>query len=227
MMIVFYILFAYIAGYSSARLYKMLGKKEWRKNVLMTSFLIPGIIFLTFLCLNFFLIAAKSSAAIPLGALFSVMALWFLVSAPLCFAGAYFGFQKPKIDQPVRTHQIPRQIPDQPAYLSLPISMMLGGILPFGALFIELFYILNSVWSNRVFYVFGFLLIVFLILLLTTSLVSVILCYFQLCAENYHWWWRSFLISASTGIYVFLYGIIYYFTKLHIDNGPSTVLYFG
>ena len=40
-------------------------------------------------------------------------------------------------------------------------------------------------------------------------------------------WWRSFLVSGSTGFYVFVYGIIYYMTKLHIDNGPSSFLYFG
>jgi transmembrane 9 superfamily protein 2/4 len=119
--------------------------------------------------------------------MFSLIALWFLLSAPLCFIGSYFGFKKGKIDQPVRTHQIPRQVPDQPSYLSLPMTMLLGGVLPFGALFIELFYILSSVWSNRVFYVFGFLLVVYLILVLTCTLVAIIFCYFQLCAENYHW----------------------------------------
>ena len=68
------------------------------------------------------------------------------------------------------------------------MSMLLGGVLPFGALFIELFYIMNSVWSNRVFYVFGFLLTVFMILVVTCTLVSIIFCYFQLCAENYNWY---------------------------------------
>jgi transmembrane 9 superfamily protein 2/4 len=187
MMLVFYVIFASVAGYVSARLYKMMGEKSWRQNVVLTSFLIPGLIFIIFVILNFFLISAKSSGAVPFGTMFSLIALWFLVSAPLCSMGAYYGFKKEKIPQPVRTHQIPRQVPDQPRYLSLPIAMALGGILPFGALFIELFYIMNSVWSHRVFYVFGFLLVVYLILGLTCTLVSIIFCYFQLCAENYYW----------------------------------------
>ena len=54
-----------------------------------------------------------SSAAIPFFTLVALLALWFGVSVPLTFVGAYFGFRKPMIEQPVRTNQIPRQIPDQ------------------------------------------------------------------------------------------------------------------
>jgi transmembrane 9 superfamily protein 2/4 len=50
------------------------------------------------------------------------------------------------MEQPVRTNQIPREIPDQ-TWLSnaVPASFM-GGILPFGCIFIQLFFILNSIW---------------------------------------------------------------------------------
>ena len=36
----------------------------------------------------------------------------------------------------------------------------MGGILPFGAIFIELFFIMTSVWLQRFYYVFGFLMLV-------------------------------------------------------------------
>lgn len=50
------------------------------------------------------------------------------------------------MEQPVRTNQIPREIPDQ-SWLSNPIpSSFMGGILPFGCIFIQLFFILNSIW---------------------------------------------------------------------------------
>jgi transmembrane 9 superfamily protein 2/4 len=57
-----------------------------------------------------------SSAAIPFFTLVALLALWFGVSVPLTFVGAYFGFRRPPIEQPVRTNQIPRQIPDQSVY---------------------------------------------------------------------------------------------------------------
>lgn len=53
------------------------------------------------------------------------------------------------------------------------------------------------------------------------------LCYFQLCSEDYEWWWRSYLTSGSSGIYLFIYSIMYFFTKLNITKGVSGILYFG
>ena len=55
-----------------------------------------------------------------------------------------------KIEFPVRTNMIPRQIPDQSWYMQSLFSVAIGGILPFGAVFIELFFILSSVWLNQV-----------------------------------------------------------------------------
>lgn len=50
------------------------------------------------------------------------------------------------IEQPVRTNQIPRQIPEQ-SFFTKPIpGIVMGGILPFGCIFIQLFFILNSIW---------------------------------------------------------------------------------
>jgi len=46
----------------------------------------------------------------------------------------------------VRTNQIPRQIPEQ-SFFTKPIpGIVMGGILPFGCIFIQLFFILNSIW---------------------------------------------------------------------------------
>ncbi|KAJ3145407.1 hypothetical protein HDU86_000928 [Geranomyces michiganensis] len=225
--LVFYVLFGSVAGYTSARYYKMFGGEKWKRNVLMTASLVPGTVFVIFLTLNFFLIGAKSSGAVPFGTLFALFSMWFLVSAPLCFLGAYFGYKKPKLEHPVRTNQIPRQIPEQPLYLRRVPSILIGGILPFGAIFIELYFIMASIWDNRVYYVFGFLFLVFVILVLTCSQVTVLMCYFQLCAEDYRWWWRAFMTSGASAFYVFLYGLLYYHTRLEIEDAPSTILYFG
>ena len=53
------------------------------------------------------------------------------------FAGAFFGFKQQLKEPPVRTNEIPRQIPLQAWYMSAPFTMLIGGILPFGAVFIE------------------------------------------------------------------------------------------
>jgi transmembrane 9 superfamily protein 2/4 len=84
------------------------------------------------------------------------------------FIGSYYGFKKDTISVPVRTNQIARHIPEQVifcfllAYLLLvfiyykvwytnPVfSVALGGILPFGAVCIELFFIMSALWLHQV-----------------------------------------------------------------------------
>uniref|UniRef100_A0A672J188 Transmembrane 9 superfamily member n=1 Tax=Salarias fasciatus TaxID=181472 RepID=A0A672J188_SALFA len=222
--VVLWVLLGTPAGYVSARLYKTFGGEKWKTNVLLTALLCPGIVFADFFLMNLILWVEGSSAAIPFGTLVAILALWFGISVPLTFIGAYFGFKKP---QPVRTNQIPRQIPEQ-SFFTKPIpGIVMGGILPFGCIFIQLFFILNSIWSHQMYYMFGFLFLVFIILLITCSEATILLCYFHLCAEDYHWWWRSFLTSGFTAVYLFIYAVHYFFSKLQIIGAASTILYFG
>ena len=64
------------------------------------------------------------------------------------FIGSYFGFKKEEIRHPVRVNNIPRQIPPQPWYLHPIPSVLVGGILPFGAVFIEIFFVLGALFSG-------------------------------------------------------------------------------
>ena len=57
--------------------------------------------------------------------------------------------------------------------------------------------------------------------------ITIVMCYFQLCAEDYNWWWRSFLTSGSSAGYMFAYSVFYFFTKLEITKFVSGLLYFG
>ncbi|KAJ8255088.1 hypothetical protein GJAV_G00200790 [Gymnothorax javanicus] len=225
--VVLWVLLGSSAGYVSARLYKTFGGERWKTNVLLSALLCPGVIFADFFLMNLILWVEGSSAAIPFGTLVAILALWFGISVPLTFVGAYFGFKKRAIEQPVRTNQIPRQIPDQ-SFFTKPIpGILMGGILPFGCIFIQLFFILNSIWSHQMYYMFGFLFLVFIILLITCSEATVLLCYFHLCAEDYHWWWRSFLTSGFTAAYLLVYSVHYFYSKLQIVGVASTILYFG
>ncbi|CAH9093375.1 unnamed protein product [Cuscuta europaea] len=216
-----------LAGYSSARLYKMFKGSEWKKITLQTAFMFPGVFFAVFFVLNALIWGERSSGAVPFGTMFALVFLWFGVSVPLVFVGSYVGFKKPAIEGPVKTNKIPRQIPEQAWYMNPIFSILIGGILPFGAVFVELFFILTSIWLQQFYYIFGFLFVVFVILIITCAEITIVLCYFQLCSEDYLWWWRSYLTSGSSAFYLFVYAGFYFFTKLEITKPVSGILYFG
>uniref|UniRef100_T1IN69 Transmembrane 9 superfamily member n=1 Tax=Strigamia maritima TaxID=126957 RepID=T1IN69_STRMM len=113
---VLYVCLGTPAGYVSSRIYKSFGGEKWKSNVLLTSLFCPGVVFVLFFTMNLLLWGMGSSAAIPFTTLLALLALWFGISLPLTFVGAYFGFRKRIIEHPVRTNQIPRQIPEQSIY---------------------------------------------------------------------------------------------------------------
>ncbi|GER37823.1 transmembrane 9 superfamily protein member [Striga asiatica] len=72
--------------------------------------------------------------------------------------------------------------------------------------------------ATLVYYVYGFMLLVFVILIIVTICVTIVGTYFLLNAENYHWQWTSFFSAASTALYVYLYSIYYYHAKTKMSG---------
>ena len=105
--------------------------------------------------------------------------------------------------------------------------MALVGLLPFGAICVELRFIMNNMWLGRVYYMFGFLFLCYGIMILTCAAVTVLLVYFLLCSENYHWQWRAFTAAGASAGYVFAYALIYWITRISFSSFTSAVLYMG
>jgi transmembrane 9 superfamily member 2/4 len=221
-----YVSLGAINGYVTARLYKTFKGKSWHRATLLSSLSFPGIAFCLFFVMDLIAWGNESTDAVPFVTILILLVLWFGISTPLVFAGAYFGFKQDPIEFPVNTSSIPRQIPDQPWFMFVPFTLLIGGILPFGSCFVELYYIMASVWMEFYYYVFGFLFMVFIILLVTCAEITVLFTYFQLCSEDYHWWWRSFANSGATALYVFAYSIVY-FQQLEANALSTYILYFG
>lgn len=215
------------AGYYSARLYKLFNGKSWKSNTLLTALFFPTCIFIIFIILDLMLWSANAATAVPFLTILTLLFLWLGVSVPLVFLGSYFGFRKDKIEVPVKVNHLRRHIPDQMWYTHPMFAILLGGILPFGAVCIELFFIMSALWLEQIYYVFGFLFIVLLILIATCAEITIVMCYFQLCNEDYHWWWRSFLSSGFSAVYLFCYSVWYFVSKLEINGFVSTCVYFG
>ncbi|KAH7115281.1 hypothetical protein B0J11DRAFT_128986 [Dendryphion nanum] len=225
--IIFYTLFGFIGGYASARVYKFFNGEAWKLNFFYTPFALPSLVFATFFLLNLFVWARGSSGAVPFTTMLILVIIWFVISVPLSLAGSWLGFKQPVVEPPTRTNQIPRQIPPAGGYLRPLPSMALAGVLPFGAIFVELYFILKSIWFSKVYYMFGFLFICYGLMIITCAAVTVLMIYFLLCAENYHWQWRSFFTAGASAGYVFASALLYWAKDVSFTNWTSGVLYLG
>eukprot|EP00051_Salpingoeca_urceolata_P028055 m.484708 g.484708 ORF g.484708 m.484708 type:complete len:633 (-) comp23517_c0_seq1:152-2050(-) len=225
--VVTFVLMGSVAGYFSGRMYKTMKGQNWKRAAIATALLFPGLVFGFGFILNLFVWYMQSSGAVPFTTMIALLLIWICISSPLVLSGYFFGFRKQPYEAPVVTNQIPRQVPDQPWWLHPIACTLLGGLIPFGAVFIELFFIFSAIWGNQYYYLFGFLFIVFVILLLACAEIAVLMTYLQLCGEDYHWWWRSFLVSGGSSVYVFLYSAFYFSSQLEIEEFVSVLLYFG
>jgi transmembrane 9 superfamily protein 2/4 len=208
-----------IGGYISSRFYKSFGGENWKYNCLLTSALNP--IMLTavlFLTRNFLLLETSSAIAFPIGltpALFIILISYGL-ALPLTFAGSYFGFNyQLAIEYPVRPTANIREIPKQPIYSIFPVSLVLGGIIPFA-----------SVWiiENYPYFNSGeFVITTASILICAES--AIVFCYLHLMAEDHRWWWRSYLTIGFAAVYYFIHCLCYIIFTLIIDDFISALFY--
>ncbi|BDA44667.1 Transmembrane 9 superfamily member 3 [Coccomyxa sp. Obi] len=226
--IVCYALTSFVAGYVSGGYYARNGGKTWIPTMLLTANLFPLLCFSIASVLNTIAIAYHSLAAVPFGSIVVVLLIWMFLSFPLCLFGTVVGRNWNGLpDNPCRVKRIPSPIPARQWYLQPAVIALMGGLLPFGSIFIEMYFIFTSFWNYKVYYVYGFMLLVFLILAIVTVCVTIVGTYFLLNAENYHWQWTSFCAAASTALYVFLYAVHYFFVKTKMTGFFQTCFYFG
>lgn len=126
----------------------------------------------------------------------------------------------------MRSNHIPRQIP--PSTLPTTWITLAAGVFPFGTAFVEIYYIMTSLWLHQTYYVFGFLLVVFLLTAVIIAEISIVITYQFLCHEDYRWWWRSIFAGGSTALYLLVYAGLYVATGLlDISSGVGLVVYAG
>ncbi|KAK9807028.1 hypothetical protein WJX72_011093 [[Myrmecia] bisecta] len=225
-LLVMYLLLAVAAGFAAVWLWGMIHRsyEGWTAVAWRVAAYFPGITLFALSLLNILIHQTGSSGAIPLGAFFSLVSLWFLISIPLCFSGGMIAAKQEVKSYPTRTNQIPRHIPP-PHWASHPTVLFLAaGLLPFGTIFVELYFAMTSIWQGYFYYIFGFCFVVGALTVIITVEVAVVCSYVQLCAEDYLWWWRSFMRGGSVAFYIGLYAIGFLFNTLHVLSGFLSVL---
>jgi len=206
----------------------------WQKTMGLTILLLPAVCTIIVTVLNTISMTYKTINTIPFMVIVKLFFLWMFLSVPINVFGTLVGrHTKPasKLNDefPCRVNAIPRSIPeDGVQWYGKPIVLvMLPGMLSFGSIFIELYYLLTSLWNYKIYHVYEFLFGVFCITTIVVSMTSIICVYFLLNAENYHWQWTAFGSGASISIYFFLYTIYYYMFKTQMSGFLQFSSYFG
>lgn len=226
--IVCYALTSFVGGYVSGGYNARCEGKNWIKTMLLTAGLFPGTCFAIAFSLNTIAIFYHSLAAVPFGTMVVIFFMWSFISFPLVLFGTVIGRNwNGAPDNPCRVKTIPRPIPERAWYFTPGAISIMGGILPFGSIFIETYFVFTSIWNYKVYYVYGFFLLVFLILSIVTLCVTIVGTYFLLNAENYHWQWTAFNGAASVAGYVYLYSVYYFLFKTKMTGFFQTCFYFG
>jgi transmembrane 9 superfamily protein 3 len=217
-----------VNGYFGGGLYARLGGKNWIKQMLVAALLLPATVSLTVGAVNFVAMYYTASRAIPFTTMLVIICIWLFVVLPLTLVGTVLGRNfSGQADFPCRINPVPRPIPEKKWFMDSWLITALAGVLPFGSIFIEMYFIFTSFWAYKIYYVYGFMLLVFGILAVVVVCVTIVGTYFTLNAEDYRWRWTSFLCGASITVYVYAYAFYYYFAKTKMSGMFQTTFYFA
>lgn len=233
--IVCFALSSIVAGYSSGSYYRKYFptaraeiNSQWQKTMIFTILLFPSIVMVVTAFLNCIAVYYDTISAIPFSVIVKMIAIWAFVALPLAVAGTIFGRNwMNKYEPPCRVNSIPRPIPVAPWYCGPSFIIPISGILPFGSIFIEMYFIFTSFWSYKFYYVYGFMLLVYTILTMVTICTTIVAVYFVLNSENYHWQWIALGSAGSTSMYVLLYSVFYFLYKTQMTGLLQIAFYFG
>ena len=220
-----FILFSIISGYVSTFIYRNNGGKEWVKNSIVTAMLFPIISLFVLGIVKILLTFEKSNAGLKISQMALLAFLWLFISSPLVFVGSLLALMTNNIKYPCKVNALPTTIGKKPWYLHLQYISWIIGIIPFITFFIEFVYLLKSLWSFQVYYLASFFSLSLLFSIILTSEISIIFVFVNLCYGDYKWWWKSFFVSASPALYVFIYSVLYFF-HIGLTRFSAIVIYF-
>eukprot|EP00069_Balaena_mysticetus_P018978 bmy_11835T0 len=160
-----------VNGYFGGSLYARQGGRRWIKQMFIGAFLIPAMVCGTAFFINFIAIYYHASRAIPFGTMVSCLHLTFKL----------------------------KEYKHSLTFMEPAVIVCLGGILPFGSIFIEMYFIFTSFWAYKIYYVYGFMMLVLVILCIVTVCVTIVCTYFLLNAEDYRWMYGLFQTSFYFG----------------------------
>jgi hypothetical protein len=97
--------------------------------------------------------------------------VWTALSLPLTIVGTMLGRRSAPAagGVPFRVVPVPRPVPARPWIASRLALVLLAGFLPFGSVFVEIYYVATSAWGHAIYAAWAIFLVVLLILAMVVS----------------------------------------------------------
>jgi len=203
-----YSLFAFLAGLRGGSLYQ---QKSWIKSLLLSFFCVP---FLTAVLLSMQSSTTWSWLSLKEGLSALLFAILMHVGGTV-IGRRYFTDSK----SPYKVNNLQPILRYQKRWLERPLSLIaLTGLLPFTVLILATHYLPERIWDLKLYCIYGFALIAFLLILCTIACSAIGVSYYLITIEDSRWPWISFLGAGSTAGYWFLFAVYSYLCKSQLSG---------
>jgi transmembrane 9 superfamily member 3 len=203
------------------------GNRDWMRVMVLSALIFPALCVSVAILLSVVALSYGTSSYISLWTIMKLAAVWCAVSLPLTVVGTMWGRRNSVSAPPFRVVHVPRPVPLKPWYLNRTFLCIAAGFLPFGSVFVEIYYVATSAWGHAIYAAWTLFLVVLLILAMVVTCVSIVSVYLQLNAEDHYWHWHSFFSGASVSIYVFLYALYFFLYRTEMSGVLQASFYFG
>ena len=205
------------------------GNRDWMRVMVLSALLFPALCVAVAVLLSGVALSYGTSSYISLWTILKLAGVWTALSLPLTLVGTMMGrkWSSGGGGAPFRVGAIARQVPPRPWYSSRLALVLLAGFLPFGSVFVEIYYVATSAWGHAIYAAWAIFLVVLLILAMVVSCVSIVSVYLLLNAEDHFWHWHSFLSGASVALYVFAYAVYFFVFRTEMSGALQASFYFG
>lgn len=151
-----------VNGFVSGSIYKQAffprTSPQWQRAMFLGCISLPIVMAIGYCFLCLLSMYYGSLTSFPFRNLFTVTLFWLLLCLPLHTLGTILGRSlRGNPNYPCRVASLPSPIAPAAFYAKPSFIISISGLLPFGAIFIEIFFIFASIWSYKYYYVYGFL----------------------------------------------------------------------
>jgi transmembrane 9 superfamily protein 3 len=224
--IIAYILTAPLGGFFAVALGRAFGYARWLRLAFGESMLFPGFLFIVYTLTSLLGSSSGSSRTFSVFFLIVMTVIDLTLLLPLSAIGGIIAIKvRLFAGNKCEVAFVPRAIPSYPWYLKQPVLGAVVGLICTGAVMIEVYYALTTLWLYTGLYVWSYFIAGVLSLGIVAGTTTILAIYLLLQNEVHHWQWPSFIAPGFTGLYVFGYSLYFMCARTKV-SGVFQIAYF-